>query len=76
MKNKSRSFLFALAIIAPMFLFSQPSPNSGGPGGGTSGLPAGGQNYSLPIDGGVGLVIIMAIGLGIKRQLFTSNKDE
>jgi len=76
MKHRIKLALATMAIIAPMFLFSQPSPGSGGPGGGTSGLPSGGQNNTLPIDGGVSIIIMMAVALGIKRQLTRSARDE
>jgi len=74
MKNRIRSIILAFALFFPLLLIAQPLPNSNGPGGGTNGLPAGGVNGSVPIDGGAGLLVLMAIGLGMKRQL--SHPDE
>ena len=75
MKNRIRLIILALAMFIPLLIIAQPAPNSSGTGGGIHGLPAGGVNNGAPIDGGISLVIMMAIGLGIKRKLTHPDKE-
>lgn len=75
MKNRIRSFILAFSIFFPLLLIAQPSPNSNGPGGGTNGLPAGGANGSVPVGGGMGLMVLMAVALCVNRQISHPDKE-
>jgi hypothetical protein len=55
MRKPLKKLLVCFFLLLPFLLFSQPSPGSGSPGGGTHGLPAGGENSPAPVGNGVRL---------------------
>lgn len=71
-----KSFLLVFAVLSNVMLFAQPpgGPPPGG-GGSTGTLPPCWQPECVPIDGGVGFLIIAGVALGAKKIHDTRSKS-
>jgi len=63
-----RKCLLVLSVSLPLLLAAQPAPNSYGPGGGTQGLPAGGENQNAPLGGGAIILLVFAAAWGVGKN--------
>lgn len=76
MRKPLKKLLVCFFLLLPFLLFSQPLPGSGSPGGGTHGLPAGGENSPAPVGNGVATLILLAVGLGYLQYRSGNRNDE
>ena len=70
MKKVIQILAILFVVLIPVILSAQPLPYDGGIGGGTGGNPVGG---GAPIDGGLLIMLSLAIGYGSKKIV---NRDK
>lgn len=70
MKNHIAIFIVTLFLVVTTLLtFAQPPYNPPNPytNGNNTGIQGGGLHNSVPIDGGLGILLILATGFGIRK---------
>jgi hypothetical protein len=71
MKRIRSIIIVALLIAAPILTFAQPLPNQNGNGTTIGNIPVGG-----PIDGGLGILLVLGLGYGAKKVFRISKKED
>ena len=67
-KNSLFTLLMIVLVLAlPMLGNTQPAPGGGGGGGVVGGNPDSTTGGSVPIDGGLSLVLAAGVGYGVKK---------
>ena len=74
MKQIQKLIILVFLVILPCLSFTQPDPRFNGNGSGVGNTPVGGPVGS-PIDGGTGILLLLAIGYGINKLKATRKKD-
>jgi hypothetical protein len=71
MKRIRTIIIVCLLLAAPVLSFSQPLPYQNGNGTVVGGVPVGG-----PVDGGLGTLLILGLGYGLKKLSIIRNQKK